>query len=638
MRSFLNLSDDILAPTMAPAQVQLSWKSIGMPVAQMDKRSFLLGTAAIALQSAFGCDALASAALPTSVRRRVRPGEAGWPSERQWEALGNSIGGRLARVKSTLEPCFAAPRGEKCAEIFHGLKNPYFIGDDYSLTQTCGWLNAWTAKPSAYVVEAESPSDVSAAVKFATRHDLRLVVRGGGHSYLGTSSAPDSLMVWTRRLNDISVVDAFVPSGSPESTKPVSAVSVGAGALWIHVYDKVTTRYGRYVQGGGCATVGVGGLILGGGFGSYSKKYGTAAASLLEAEVVTADGEIRIANPWRNADLFWALKGGGGGTFGVVTRLTLLTHPLPETFGFVSLTVRAKSAEAFRTLIARWLRFYAEDLNNEHWGEIANFAPSGTFDVSMSFQDLSEEQARELWRPFIDWVSSEATDFVVLVAPSFLAIPAQMRWDIQAIERFKPEAIQADDRPNAPKDNVFWAANASEAGHFIHNYASMWLPKSLLDPMTIDRLADRLVAAASYSKVEVHFQKGMAGGSQSAIEAVSSTSMNPQVINAFALAIAGSEEGPAFPRMAGHEPDLKAALAAARRVSFAMAELKAAAPDTGSYVAESNYFEPHWQRSYWGSNYPRLLQIKRKYDPQCLFYVHHGVGTEQWREGGFDTA
>lgn len=83
---------------------------------------------------------------------------------------------------------------------------------------------------------------------------------------------------------------------------------------------------------------------------------------------------------------------------------------------------------------------------------------------------------------------------------------------------------------------------------------------------------------------------------------------------------------------AGHEPDLKAAVAAARRVSFAMAELKAVAPDAGSYVAESNYFEPRWQRSYWGANYRRLQRIKRKYDPQCLFYVHHGVGTEQcWK-------
>ena len=80
-------------------------------------------------------------------------------------------------------------------------------------------------------------------------------------------------------------------------------------------------------------TVGVAGLIQSGGFGSFSKRYGMAAASLLEAEVVTADGEVRIANACTNPDLFWGLKGGGGGSLGVVTRLTLRTHELPPFFG-----------------------------------------------------------------------------------------------------------------------------------------------------------------------------------------------------------------------------------------------------------------------------------------------------------------
>ena len=111
-------------------------------------------------------------------------------------------------------------------------------------------------------------------------------------------------------------------------------MSVEPGAIWGHVYNEVTTRGGRYVQGGGCLTVGVVGLVLGGGFGSFSKAHGTAGANLIEAEVVTADGEVRIANACTNPDLFWALKGGGGG-FGIVTRVTLRTHALPEFFGGV---------------------------------------------------------------------------------------------------------------------------------------------------------------------------------------------------------------------------------------------------------------------------------------------------------------
>ena len=97
-------------------------------------------------------------------------------------------------------------------------------------------------------------------------------------------------------------------------------------------------------------TVGVAGLVLGGGFGSFSKAYGTGGSHLIEAEIVTADGEVKIANACSNPDLYWALKGGGGG-FGVVTRVTLRTHALPEYFGGVFVTVRAASDDAHRRLI-----------------------------------------------------------------------------------------------------------------------------------------------------------------------------------------------------------------------------------------------------------------------------------------------
>src|SRR5207244_2085290 len=120
------------------------------------------------------------------------------------------------------------------------------------------------------------------------------------------------------------------------------------GATWGTVYDRVTTRGGRYVQGGGCLSVGVAGLIQSGGFGSFSKNYGLAAAGLLEAEVVTADGVTRIANACTHPDLFWGIKGGGGGSLGVVTRLTLRTRELPEFVGGAFIRIRATSETAFR--------------------------------------------------------------------------------------------------------------------------------------------------------------------------------------------------------------------------------------------------------------------------------------------------
>ena len=90
-----------------------------------------------------------------------------------------------------------------------------------------------------------------------------------------------------------------------------------------------------------------------GGFGSHSKAFGTAGSSLLEAEIVTADGSVRIVNARRERELFWALKGGGGGSFGVVTRMTLRTWDLPKTFGTITVSFRAGSDDAYRRLLTR---------------------------------------------------------------------------------------------------------------------------------------------------------------------------------------------------------------------------------------------------------------------------------------------
>src|SRR4029077_3870885 len=148
-------------------------------------------------------------------------------------------------------------------------------------------------------------------------------------------------------------------AGCAGSAEPQPAVSIEPGAIWGHVYNRVMTQAGRYVQGGGCMTVGVVGLILGGGCGSCSKAFGQAGASLLEAEVVTADGDIKIANSCTNPDLFWPLKGGGA-VFAIVTRVTLRTHPLPEFMGGVFATIKASSDDAYRRLIARVMEFYTQ--------------------------------------------------------------------------------------------------------------------------------------------------------------------------------------------------------------------------------------------------------------------------------------
>jgi FAD/FMN-containing dehydrogenase len=565
--------------------------------------------------------------------RRVRPSDPGWPTAADWNRLNQQTGGHLIEVQSPLKACEGEPYGDSCRNVFRELKNPYYIRDEAALTQTTGWVDAWTSTPSVYAVAARATGDVVAAVNFARENHLRLVVKGGGHSYLGTSNAADSLLIWTRFMDGIAQHDAFVTQGCSEPPQP--AVTVGAGAIWMHTYDEVTTRGGRYVQGGGCGTVGVAGLVQGGGFGSYSKRYGTAAASLLEAEIVTADGMVRTANACTNPDLFWALKGGGGGTFGVVTRVTLRTHELPDFFGFVNVTIQATSGAAFGRLLRRFVGFYAENLHNPHWGEIVNVRPGNKLEIQLSFQGLDKQQANALWQPFLDWVSEAAGDFTFIHPPSIRVGPARLRWNAAAIKARAPAAILADDRPGAPSENVFWAANLSEAGHFIHSFESLWLPASLLQADRQPQLADALLAAAGHSTIELHFQKGLAGGTPEAMAAARDTATNPAVADAFALAIIASEAPPAYPGLRGHEPDLADARQNARKITKAMGELRKVAPEPGSYVAESSFFEEQWQKSYWGANYPKLLAIKQKYDPDGLFFVHHGVGSEAWSADGF---
>src|SRR5262245_50110765 len=160
----------------------------------------------------------AAAAAPTS--SRVRPGDPAWPSAASWERLNRDVGGRLSMVEWPLAACSEAPGSATCAHVFDLLKNPYYLGDEVGLTQTLAWVDAWTSQPSVYAVAARTTDDVVAAVNFARMHAVRLVVKGGGHSYLGTSNAPDSLLIWTRGMDAITLHDAFVAAGCAGTVEP----------------------------------------------------------------------------------------------------------------------------------------------------------------------------------------------------------------------------------------------------------------------------------------------------------------------------------------------------------------------------------------------------------------------------------
>ena len=622
----------------------------------MNRRAFLKAIGSATLLPIF------PASLPASMNfRRRRPSDAAWPSPSAWKQLDEAVGGNLMQVDFPLAALKTDPAGAAARHLADSLTNPYFIGEQPGLTQTLGWVDAWATQPSVYAVAARTAQDIAEAVNFARENDLRLVIKGGGHSYQGTSNAPDSLLIWTRHMNGIEMHPAFVPQGCEDTLEPQAAVTLGAGTIGMQAYDAITTKGGKYVQGGGCTTVGLAGLVQSGGFGSFSKHYGLAAGSLLEAEVVTADGRISVANACTNPDLFWALKGGGGGSFGVVSRMTLRLHDLPEFFGAANFTVKATSDDAYRRLIREFVSFYREHLFNDHWGEQARLKPDNTLEIKMTSYGLDTEQARKVWQPFLDWVKRSPQAYSLEGWLVISSIPARRWWDVQWWKEHWPEmafpnqkgnplialfdraltylqkqpVFALDGRLGAGPNNAWWMGDAGQVAWFLWGYESLWLPASLLETDAQQRLADALFASSRYSGVWLHFNKGLAGAPPEAIAAAQDTAMNPAVLTAFALAIAAHGQGPAYPGIPGHEPSVAEGRQGADRIDRCMSQLRALVPNPGSYVSESNYFEKEWQQSYWGGNHPRLAEIKRKYDPDGLFFVHNGVGSEQWSVDGF---
>jgi FAD/FMN-containing dehydrogenase len=591
----------------------------------MNRRCLLKGVAALPL---LATGSTFADTLPVTAKAgRVRPGDLAWPKAKEWETLSQAVGGNVLQPRTVWQACAEAPGAQDCLASVKEARNPIALGDDAGGTQVSGWLDAWTPSASTYAVAARSTADVVAGVNFVRQHNLRMVVKGGGHSYLGGSNAPDSLLIWTRAMNRIEIHDAFVPSGC--STPPTPAVTVEAGCMWIDVYSAVTTQAGRYVQGGGCTSVGVAGLVLGGGFGSFSKRYGLAAASLIQAEVVTADGVVRTVNASQEPDLFWALKGGGGGSFGVVTRITLQTHDLPEHFGWAEFKVKASSRQAYRRLVGRLVDHYAENLFNPHWGEQLIFH-NDEVHVAMVCQGLNDGEAKSAWAPFIDWVRASPVDFTLNEEPHVGAGAARRWWEFGANPGLVP-----DPRAEAAHHRGWWRGDEEQVSMFVHGYESQWLPATLLEPGQRGRLADALVVAAQFQAVALHVNKGLAGAPPEVNEQARQCATNPKVADAFGLMIVANGGPPPFAGLPIAPPDMAQARRNSESVARAAAVLKALSPQSGSYISETDFFRGDWREAFWGSHYARLKTIKDRYDPKGFFFVHHGVGSEDWSSDGF---
>jgi FAD/FMN-containing dehydrogenase len=253
----------------------------------LTRRELVLGAGALAL-GAGAADALAMPARDPV----VVAGRAGGAGPRALRELARRVRGPVIR------PGSAAYAG--AARVY----NRRFDG----------------ATPDA-VVQVRDSRDVQAVLRWADRHDVRIAARSGGHSYAGYSTLGEGVVVDLRRLRSITV------------DRGNGRASIGAGAHMIAVVDALA-RHGGAVPGGSCPTVGFGGLALGGGYGLASRAFGLTADNVTGLVVVTPDGRLRRVDARHDPDLFWALRGGGGGNFGIVTRFETRLHRVGEAAHF----------------------------------------------------------------------------------------------------------------------------------------------------------------------------------------------------------------------------------------------------------------------------------------------------------------
>ncbi|MEM8646895.1 MAG: BBE domain-containing protein, partial [Pseudomonadota bacterium] len=174
----------------------------------------------------------------------------------------------------------------------------------------------------------------------------------------------------------------------------------------------------------------------------------------------------------------------------------------------------------------------------------------------------------------------------------------------------------------------WWASNQGEVSEYIESYQSIWIPFDGFAPAKQSDLTELLFNASRHANVRMQINKGLSGASEEVLARERDTSVHPAVRDAATIIIIATRQSGVFPSVPDHEPDYDAAKTAASGITAAMAVLRGAYPDAGSYGNECDYFQADWKNTLYGEHYDRLLAIKRAVDPTNLFRVHHGVGSD----------
>ena len=343
---------------------------------------------------------------------RCFPGDSCWPSSEVWQAFNETIGGKLIATVPLGSLChndgFSLYDAQKCHYLQTQWEQPQTHYDSSSsimapffANQSCDPFLPRSARCIigayvSYAVNVTGPEDVSKTLSFATKRNIRFIVRNTGHDYNGKSTGAGALAVWMRHLKDINFLDYQSPNYTGK------AIKVGADVQMFEAYDAANAQ-GLSVVGGECQTVGyAGGYVQGGGHSSLASKYGLAADQVLEWEVIDGMGRLLHASISENSDIFWALSGGGGGTFGIVTAMISKAHlDIPVSSANLTFSNFGLSQDQFYNTIATFHQSLPSIVDNGITG--VWFFTNSSFELTpLTAPNISVSQLRQLMSPLIN--------------------------------------------------------------------------------------------------------------------------------------------------------------------------------------------------------------------------------------------
>ncbi|KAH7914858.1 hypothetical protein BJ138DRAFT_1143106 [Hygrophoropsis aurantiaca] len=434
-------------------------------------------------------------------------------------------------------------------------------------------------------VDARSPADIQAAVGFAVKHNLRLVVKNTGHDYLGRSTARGAFVVWTHNMKNITYNATFVPQSAPPD-ETYNALTVTAGVQWYEAYDAIQAQ-GRMMVGGvsvGGSVGASGGWVLGGGHSALSPTYGLGVDNTVEMNVVLSTGEYLTVNAYQHPDLFWAMRGGGGGTYGILTSVTYRTYPsLPiQAALFIA---NSTSAPAMQDLFAEILRLHPA-LSDAGWAGYGGTLNNQLFLVYIK-PNGTEAQANQTFSPILSYaqnLSSQglSTEWYPMSYNSWYSLYTQ-----------------------------FFSGNGQVGGNTM-------LGSRLLERDALENHSKELADILFPGGLTWNF---VAGGEVSKIDP-DSAGLNP----AWRKAILHVTFGISWD-FGANAKEIQQQIEILKAEEKALHDLT---PQSGAYFNEASLFEENWQYTFFGTHYPKLKAIKDKYDPYRLFVVAEGVGSEEW--------